>query len=215
MVERAVAVKQNASTFRTRRKIHDAFMTLVRERDVATISVSDVTSAAGLNRTTFYLHYPDMNALLDAVIDEVTFQQQTLGRRLLETEVTEDDEVKESFFSTMAERPEFFLGLLQSTAREKLVAKLMHDHTSFFLAQWERNGITEGPNGIDLQQCATFVAGGVHALTVDWLERGMPVDPNVMSDQAYQLSMAVISAQNVPRLPLARASADASEGAEA
>ena len=49
-----------------------------------------------------------------------------------------------------------------------------------------------------------FVAGGVHALTVDWLENGMPVDPVVISEQAYQLGMAVIAPQEVAHLPLRR-----------
>jgi AcrR family transcriptional regulator len=196
-------VKQNASTFRTRRRIHEAFMTLAETRDVSAITVNDVTAEAGLNRTTFYLHYPDIHALLDAVIDDLTFRQQAAGRRLLQRDAGEDDVVEESFFSTMAERPEFFLSLLRSTAREKLVERLMRDHFSFFLAQWEKDGFPAGPAGIDLRTCATFVAGGVHALTVDWLENGMPVEPVVISERAYQLGMAVISAQDVPHLQLA------------
>lgn len=198
-----MAVKQNASTFRTRRRIHDAFMTLAETRDVSAITVNDVTAEAGLNRTTFYLHYTDIHALLDAVIDDLTFRQQAAGRRLLEREEEVDEAVEESFFSTMAERPQFFLSLLRSTAREKLVERLMNDHMSFFLAQWERDGITTGPNGIDLRTCATFVAGGVHALTVDWLENGMPVEPVAISERAYELGMAVIFAQDVPHLELA------------
>lgn len=202
VVGSTVVAKQNASTFRTRRKIHDAFMALVQTRDVATISVSDVTNEAGLNRTTFYLHYPDIDALLEAVIDDLTSRQQEAGRQLLAWDATEGETVEETFFSTMAERPHVFLGLLRSTAREKLVEKMMRDHASFFLAQWERTGITSGPGGIDLATCATFVAGGVHALTVDWLEQGMPVEPVVISEQAYQLGMAVITAPNVPQLSL-------------
>lgn len=177
-------------------------MALAETRDVSAITVNDVTAEAGLNRTTFYLHYPDIHALLDAVIDDLTFRQQAAGRRLLEREGEADEVLEETFFSTMAERPQFFLSMLRSTAREKLVERLMHDHSSFFLAQWEKDGITSGPAGIDLPTCATFVAGGVHALTVDWLENGMPVEPVVISERAYQLGMSVISAQDVPHLQL-------------
>jgi AcrR family transcriptional regulator len=196
-------VRHNASTFRTRRRIHDAFMTLVESRDVADISVNDVTNAAHLNRTTFYLHYPDIHALLDAVIEELTSRQQEGGRRLLEWDPSQGDTWQETFFGTIAERPHIFLSLLRSTAREKLAGKLMRDHEAFFLAQWRKDGITSGPGGVDLRLCATFVAGGVHALTVDWLENGMPVDPVTISEQAYQLGMAVIASQEVARLPLA------------
>ena len=103
-----MAVRQNASTFRTRRKIHDAFMALAQTRDVARITVSDVTAEAGLNRTTFYLHYPDIATLLDAVIDELMDRLGEGARTLLARDRTADREWRETFYHTMAERPHLF-----------------------------------------------------------------------------------------------------------
>jgi AcrR family transcriptional regulator len=199
-----VAVKQNASTFRTRRRIHDAFLTLVETRDVAEISVSDVTTQAGLNRTTFYLHYQDIHALLDAVIDEIMDRLQEGGRKLLEWDGSTDEGWQETFYRTMAERPELFISLLRSTAREKMVSRFMEDHKAWFLARWEKDGVIPPDGWPDLQTCATWVAGGVHALTVEWLESGMPVSPEVLAEQAYALGMAAIGQVDPGPLPLSR-----------
>jgi AcrR family transcriptional regulator len=49
---------------RTRRAVQHAFMDLVGEADVDTVSVQQVCRKAGVSRSTFYLHYQDKYALL-------------------------------------------------------------------------------------------------------------------------------------------------------
>lgn len=202
VVSGTVATKQNASTFRTRRKIHDAFMALAEGRDVAAITVNDVTREARLNRTTFYLHYPDIHALLDAVIDELMDRLQEGGRRLLAWDGSSDEGWQETFYATMAERPQLFISLLRSTAREKMASRLMADHVEWFLARWEKEDLSPPPGWPDLRTCATFVAGGVHALTVDWLEAGMPVSPERLAEHAYFLGMGAVGQVEPGPLPL-------------
>jgi AcrR family transcriptional regulator len=53
---------------RTRQMIEGAFMELVKEKGFQAISVQDVTERAGINRATFYAHFPDKFALLDHAI---------------------------------------------------------------------------------------------------------------------------------------------------
>ncbi len=54
----------------TRMVIRDAFFEIMRERGFAKMSVADICKRAEINRGTFYLHYEDKFALLDALIDE-------------------------------------------------------------------------------------------------------------------------------------------------
>lgn len=202
VVGSTVAARQNASTFRTRRKIHDAFMALAQTRDVARITVSDVTAEAGLNRTTFYLHYPDIETLLDAVIDELMHRLQEGARTLLARDRTADGEWRETFYHTMAAQPRLFISLLRSTARDMLVSRLMHEHETFFLAQWEKDEVSVPEGWPDLQTCATFAAGGVHALTVNWLVAGMPQTPEEIGNKAFRLGMAVVRQIDTEDLPI-------------
>jgi AcrR family transcriptional regulator len=52
---------------RTRRMLMDALVELLREKEFDEISVQEIADKATLNRATFYLHYPDKNALLQAM----------------------------------------------------------------------------------------------------------------------------------------------------
>jgi AcrR family transcriptional regulator len=66
---------------RTRDLIRRSFMDIVSETGFDSISVQDVTGRAGVNRATFYSHFPDKYALLDYAIGE-SFRDE-IERRML------------------------------------------------------------------------------------------------------------------------------------
>jgi AcrR family transcriptional regulator len=55
---------------RTRKLIRDALTSLVAEKSFEAITVQDVAERATINRATFYAHYTDKFALLDALVRE-------------------------------------------------------------------------------------------------------------------------------------------------
>jgi AcrR family transcriptional regulator len=54
---------------RSRRMLMDSLVRLLKKKEFEDISVQEIADEAGLNRATFYLHYPDKNALLQAMTD--------------------------------------------------------------------------------------------------------------------------------------------------
>src|SRR6202795_1996747 len=52
---------------RSRRMLMDSLERLLKKKEFEDISIQDITDEATLNRATFYLHYPDKNALLQAL----------------------------------------------------------------------------------------------------------------------------------------------------
>src|ERR1700757_3544985 len=52
---------------RSRRMLMDSLAKLLMKKEVEDISVQEIADDATLNRATFYLHYPDKNALLQAM----------------------------------------------------------------------------------------------------------------------------------------------------
>jgi AcrR family transcriptional regulator len=54
---------------RSRRMLMEALARLLIKKELEDISVQEITGEATLNRATFYLHYPDKNALLQAMTD--------------------------------------------------------------------------------------------------------------------------------------------------
>ena len=55
---------------RTRKLIRDALVSLLAEKNFESISVQDIAGRATVNRATFYAHFTDKFALLDAMIRE-------------------------------------------------------------------------------------------------------------------------------------------------
>lgn len=55
---------------RTRKLLRDALDGLLKERSFDTIGIQDITDRATVNRATFYAHYQDKYALLDAIVRE-------------------------------------------------------------------------------------------------------------------------------------------------
>jgi AcrR family transcriptional regulator len=52
---------------RSRRMLMDSLVRLLNQKEFDDLSIQEIADEAGLNRATFYLHYPDKNALLQAM----------------------------------------------------------------------------------------------------------------------------------------------------
>lgn len=75
---------------RTRQLILDAFLRLLNTKDFNQITISDITSNATVNRATFYAHFADKYALLEAMLSGAftTLVVQKLDTEALLTEQT-------------------------------------------------------------------------------------------------------------------------------
>lgn len=56
---------------RTRLALQNAVKALAQEREYATITVSDLTDRAGVNRATFYQHFRDKDELLASIVADL------------------------------------------------------------------------------------------------------------------------------------------------
>jgi AcrR family transcriptional regulator len=73
--------KEDPRVTRTRGLLEAAFMEVVAEKGFQSASVQDITDKAGVNRATFYAHFPDKYALLDHTI-RMQFRQELEKRTL-------------------------------------------------------------------------------------------------------------------------------------
>ena len=63
--------KAYRNAIRSRRMIREAFVDLLHEKPVEKITATDIINRSGLNRSTFYAHYPDVKGILDEITGEV------------------------------------------------------------------------------------------------------------------------------------------------
>lgn len=66
---------------RTRSLLEQAFMEVVAEKGFQSVTVQDITERAGVNRATFYAHFPDKFELLDYTVRQ-GFRQELEKRTL-------------------------------------------------------------------------------------------------------------------------------------
>lgn len=66
---------------RTRSLLEQSFMDVVAQKGFQLVSVQDITDKAGVNRATFYAHFPDKYALLDYSVRQ-GFRQELEKRTL-------------------------------------------------------------------------------------------------------------------------------------
>lgn len=65
--------KIDVRTIKTKNKIKKHFISLLKNKYIQNITISELTKNCSLNRNTFYLHYDTLNDLFDSIKNEVFF----------------------------------------------------------------------------------------------------------------------------------------------
>ena len=80
--------KSESKYFATAARMDVAFLTLLEKKDFAYITVKEICDAAGVNRSTFYLHYETMADLLSESVSHMNEQFLTYMKKDSQTFVT-------------------------------------------------------------------------------------------------------------------------------
>ena len=80
--------KSESKYFATAARMDVAFLTLLEKKDFAYITVKEICEAAGVNRSTFYLHYETMVDLLSESVSHMNEQFLTYMKKDPQTFVT-------------------------------------------------------------------------------------------------------------------------------
>ena len=91
----------------TKSDIKEAFIQLLATRNLEDITISQLTKKAGVNRSTFYLHYLDKQDFLEQLKEETL----TTVRMILRKETFHPKEALESILSHFQENSAFLLKL--------------------------------------------------------------------------------------------------------
>lgn len=61
--------KSESKYFATAKRMDEAFIQILEKKDYSYITVKEICNAAGMNRSTFYLHYESMDDLLNESVE--------------------------------------------------------------------------------------------------------------------------------------------------
>ena len=66
--------KQDSKYFYTAELMNHALLALLEKKDLEFITITEITKKAGVNRSTFYLHYDNIYELLEETIENLNKQ---------------------------------------------------------------------------------------------------------------------------------------------
>ena len=162
---------------RTRQLLQNAFVELLPEKGFSAMSIPDITARATVNRGTFYAHFPDKFALLDAVIREQFHQAvalklsstSRLGRttlRLLIQTVFE-------YFS------EFYNRCQPSETMNPFLEQAVQEELTRLLLTW----LKQERARVQVETMAVMVSWAILGAVVQWCRGTNTIPAEQMADQ--------------------------------
>jgi len=169
---------------RTREKLIGAFHEAIRDADPRTMSVSALTRAAGVNRTSFYGHFSSPEDLAIHAISEL-FDVAGEADIVLRAEhrvtgVQASRQALREIVRFIAERRASYVRLLGPGAAPQLmraVAEAFTEHTMVSLGRMDTR-----PASADPKITAQFLAGGVLGVIGAWLAEETERSPLTSDD---------------------------------
>lgn len=170
--------KSESKYFATAARMDEAFLALLEKKDFDYITIKEICEAAGVNRSTFYLHYETMADLLSESVSHMNEQFLTYMKKDSEAFVTKlrDCPLDELYLIT----PEYLTPYLNyirenqrlfRTALDKSAAlRLEHSYAGMFqfvlLPILDRYGVPEK----DRPYLLAFYIQGLMAIISEWLK---------------------------------------------
>lgn len=167
MKERTSTKAEYRSAIRSRRMIREAYMELLKEKDLSKITVTDIITRADLNRATFYAHYPDVRGVTEEIENEI------IGKML---EVLKEFQFT-SFFRNPAplllkisqyleEDTDFYRILVRANGSEIFMEKLKKVFSDHMLNDSDIPESMRHSKMVELRVC--YFAGGIVNLYKQW-----------------------------------------------
>lgn len=176
--------KSESRYFRTAERMDEALLALLLEKEFAYITVKDVCARAGVNRSTFYLHYENTADLLAETVDMICrrFRDSFPGQSL-ERAAVEDKPREELFFIT----DRWLLPYLEFVRENRYIYRAIHTQMDVFdveraYGQFFRELFSPilSRYGVARERHAyimTFYRHGLVAILMKWVEGGCAESP--------------------------------------
>ncbi|MBL7492569.1 TetR/AcrR family transcriptional regulator [Frankia sp. AgB1.9] len=177
---------------RSRAAMEGALMRLVGERDLAQITVSDVTTLADVNRTTFYLHYSDVHDLAASACTAM-FDEMISASPVLMPDDSPDEHrlAREALAGVLAhvgERADLYRALLGEDGSARVINYLLQRLTIAVhvnLTEPDAETHANDPASLPDDPAAAVLAGALLGLVIDWLRRGCPETPEQLTASVW------------------------------
>jgi len=176
--------KVDPRIIRTRQLIKDAFIELLQEMDLNKITVNRIADRATVNRVTFYLHYRDIQDMMENMALEMGERLGLImrGSTTLKS-IDETDSVRLlNLLEHIAENAKFYKVVLASTKTPIFTEQLLKIITETITKRREIDSLhikTDIQKDIIIWYGSSALIGTI----VSWLRNDMPYTPQYLAKQ--------------------------------
>lgn len=131
--------KTDRRTVYTLNVIQQAFLKLIDQQPFAKITVAQLCREADITRSTFYLHYSNLNEVLDAVLDQALLANQDMT-----FDADPDDASLIPACQRIAGAPKYRLLLMDPDLSEYIIGRIaQHEHDRVVPQIVQRTGLSD------------------------------------------------------------------------
>jgi len=179
MLKKTAPVKVDPRVRRTHRMLRDALVSLILEKDYASISIKEITNRAEVAYITFYRHFESLDQLLMEVLEEGLAELmnhiETLARQsdtsALETE-------GRLIFEYVEQKADLFRILFKSQSVTRVRKKVVRNIAAIF--QKSCLPLARSNNAVTVSITSNHIATSLLALIEWWLDNRMTPAPAQM-----------------------------------
>lgn len=195
--------KQDLRITKTHKYLFDALFSLMEEKPLSTISVTDICQKAMVHRTTFYHHFEDKHHLLRCALA-------VLQQKFLEGIPPVSSDTDPITFYSLAldhiidhlfEKQNTYRSILHNNGYEGSIAQIFESYISAQLMHsfslFQKNGLSH-PGGIPYEVLSRFYTGGFLSLASWWLSSQQEISREQFKSYCRQLITPVQSTIPVP-----------------
>ena len=120
--------KNESKYFYTASLMNQALLALLEKKDLEFISVTEITKKAGVNRSTFYLHYDNIYELLEETIEN-------LNKEFMDSFPVKAPYEIQSMENAFLITEEYLIPYLHFCKKNKRILKLIHQKSHLFQSE--------------------------------------------------------------------------------
>jgi len=162
----------------TERKITDAFIQLLSEKPASEVTVSEICRLSGIHRTSFYLHFQDVDALMSQI--EIRLAKYYAALFTGHTECYNIGQRFEHLFVFIYEHQNFYRAYWHESKDLHVLDATLSPETEINMRKTASNYGFQSE--IELEFHRIFFKAGLAALIGNWLSRGCLEPPNQLAE---------------------------------
>jgi AcrR family transcriptional regulator len=184
---------------RSKNALEAALLELAEFKDLAQISISDITRHAGVSRSTFYEHYADVHDLAASacteLFDELVAGQPMIDPRTIDLETPPTNPLV-PVFAHFAAHAQLYRSVLGPDGSARVINHLFARmqsgaYSNLNLADLGRPTHATDPDETPRHAESGLISGALLGMAIDWLGRGCPGSPEQLAEETWPLLVAV------------------------